>query len=130
MVLVRVATRESFLAGHPIATLISILRTARDYTTTCVPYYVAVLAATLAATAFAAEQLWWLVAVGHVLALFLYLAVLHGLGLFHRRVGPRLHLRSILDEPPDDAREADAAAEAPTPLPPDVPAPVEDDPTS
>ena len=52
------ATRESFLAGHPVATLISILRTARAYSTVCVPYYVAVLAATVATVMFPVSPPW------------------------------------------------------------------------
>jgi hypothetical protein len=100
MVLVRVSTRESFLAGHPLAVLISILRTARDYTATCIPYYLAVLVAVLAATVFAREQWWEIVGIGYGLAFYLMLVVLDRLGLFYRRNSSRLYLRGIFDALP------------------------------
>jgi hypothetical protein len=123
MVLVRVSSQESFLAGQPMAVLISILRTLRDYTTVCVPYYIAVLATALAASWIGREG--WIKTAGLVYALAFYTALvqLYRLGLFYRRNRDKLSLRGVLLPPAQAAPAPAPEPAAPTvSLPPDVPA--------
>jgi len=128
MVLVRVATRESFLAGQPMAVLICILRTLKSYTTVCVPYYLAVFATAFAATFLTANghEMWLEAGLAYGVSLYLLLVQFYMLGLFHRRNTAKLHLTAFptaQDEPaPSENAEPAAPEAAPaTPEPPAAP---------
>ncbi len=102
MVVVRVATRESFLGGQPFAVLISIFRTWKPYTLSSVPFFLAALAM---GVAFTAESR--IGAIASPFAAYLFLASFAGLGRFHMLYGHRLSMRiatgHVAEEPPEES---------------------------
>jgi hypothetical protein len=142
MVLVRVSTRESFLAGHPVAVLVSIIRTVRVYTGICIPYYFAVLGGAIATTVLVPREMWVIAGVVDAVSLFLLLVVLYRLGLFHREYASRLRIGPLpglgaADTEPSPGSETEPPSEpagepgSPGAVPaPSSDTPAETDPTS
>jgi len=112
MVIARVAVRETFLAGHPIAVVMSLFRTWKSYSIASIPFFLAVVAL---GVSFAAP--FQIEAVIAPIAVYLFLVAFAVLGRFYALNEAKLRIRRGAtaegaegsEEPTDDAGKAASA---------------------